>query len=282
MKKIWKEPLLHFLLIGGGIFLCYYLLNLNEENPEDYTIIIDDNDIARLQQAFQKNWGKTPDSLTSQALIEEEIRAEIFYREALRMQLDHNDEIIRRRLRQKYEFLIKDLKAQDLPDNAQLRNFYQQHIERYQNPKKVSFQQLYFSPDNRKNAAADATKILNQIQENQKQAAELKTLADPFYLQFFYADRDEESIRQLFGKAFTDQLFSIDNTGWHGPIQSGYGYHLVNINKISAASPTPFEAIEKDVLADWKQQQLEEYNEQLYQSLKQQYKVEIIRNLSDS
>jgi hypothetical protein len=281
MKKIWKEPLLHFLLIGGGIFLCYELLNINEENPEEYTIIIDDTDIARLQQAYQKNWGKAPDSTTTQALIDEEIRAEIFYREALRMQLDHNDEIIRRRLRQKYEFLIKDLKAQDLPDSTQLQAFYQEHIDRYQSPKKISFQQLYFSPDNRENPAEDAAKIFNQIKENKPETSTVKTLGDPFYLQFFYSEREEESIRQLFGKAFADQLFSINETGWHGPISSGYGYHLVNISYISAASPTPFKTIEKDILADWKQQHLEDYNEQLFQSLKQQYQVEIIHNSSE-
>ena len=109
MSRLIREPLVHFLLIGGGLFILYSFLHPEENRLDNNTILIVDSDVDRLIKAYQQNWNTRPDSSTLQKLLEEEIKSEIFYREALRMQLDHNDEIIRRRLKQKYEFLVKDL-----------------------------------------------------------------------------------------------------------------------------------------------------------------------------
>ena len=150
MKKLWKEPLLHFLLIGGGLFFLYNWLNPSAEQIENNVIKIDNSDIERLAKAYQQNWGTLPDSATVKNLLEEEVKSEVFYREALRMQLDHNDEIIRRRLKQKYEFLVKDLADNQTPSEEELRQFYEENPDFYKAPAKLSFSQIYFSPDKRK------------------------------------------------------------------------------------------------------------------------------------
>lgn len=269
MNKILKEPLTHFVLLGTLLFLVYGFLNRNTERPEDYSIYIKDSDIDRLAKAYQKNWGSFPDTATLRNLLKEELQSEIFYREALRMQLDHNDEIIRRRLKQKYEFLIKDLNDQQLPSEEELKEFYKNHPDLYQSRKKIAFNQYYFSPDKRSNPLTDAKKALSDFQNKKTKAI----ASDPFHLQEYYADRDQEAIRQLFGQDFARGLFQLERIGWAGPIASGYGQHIVEVKSIETAAPLPLEQIKEQVIEDWKQYQLQLFNEQLFQNLEGQYEV---------
>ena len=106
IKKIITEPLFHFFLIGLAIFGLYNFVNPASEDTSNRTIHIDKNVINRLSQVYEQNWKKPPDSTQLQQLIALEVKMEIFYREALRMNLEHSDEIVRRRLSQKYEFLM--------------------------------------------------------------------------------------------------------------------------------------------------------------------------------
>lgn len=273
MSKILREPLIHFLLLGGMLFALYSFLNKDEINPEDYTIHITQSDVDRLVKAYQKNWNSSPDRATLAAIIDEEVNTELLYREALRMNLDHNDEIIRRRLKQKFEFLVKDLVSLDQTSEKDLQSFYQEHPQSYQYPKTISFSQIYFSPDKRKNPQQDAITLFSQI-DNQSSLLAFKQKGDDFHLPTDFIKKNKESVRQDFGKQFADSLFQINQPGWASPILSGYGYHLVYLENILPSAPIPFERIKEKVAQDWKQQQQLLYNEQLLKNLRSQYTVE--------
>ncbi len=273
MSQLLREPLVHFLLLGAGLFLLYGFLNQKEESLESNTIYIEESDIERLVKTYRQNWNVLPDSSTLQNLINEEIKSEIFYREALKMKLDHNDEIIRRRLKQKYEFLVKDLADTQQPTTEALRTFYQENTALYKAPAKISFSQIYFSPDKRKKPWEDASKLLEQLIIQKTQPKELKGLGDHFHLQQYFAARDYNDTRQLFGQDFAKKLFQIKKIGWAAPIQSGYGIHLVHIASTQKAQIKPFEAVEAKVAEDWKLAQRQFYNERLYQNLLKQYEV---------
>jgi len=274
MKKLWREPLLHFLLIGGGLFFLYSFLNPSEEQIANNVIKIDDSDVERLIKAYEQNWSSPPDSATLKSLLKEEIKAEVFYREALRMQLDHNDEIIRRRLKQKYEFLVKDLADSQQPNEETLRAFYKEKAEFYKEPTKLSFSQVYFSPDKRQQPLADAQGVLKQVMSQPEGKVEVKQLGDNFHLQNYFAERDYNDVRQLFGQDFAKAIFGLEKEGWTQPIQSGYGVHLVNITTIQNELIKPYEEVKDNVLADWKIAQQSLYNEQLYENLLQKYEVD--------
>ncbi len=274
MKKLLREPLLHFLLIGGGLFFLYSFLNPSEEQIANNVIKIDDSDVERLIKAYEQNWSSPPDSVTLKSLLTEEIKAEVFYREALRMQLDHNDEIIRRRLKQKYEFLVKDLADSQQPSEASLKAFYEEKSEFYKEPTKLSFSQIYFSPDKRKQPLEDAQTVLKQVLSQPENKVAVKQLGDNFHLQNYFAERDYNDVRQLFGQDFAKAIFDLKKEGWSQPIQSGYGIHLVNITTIQNELIKPYEAVKENVLADWKIAQQGLYNEQLYENLLQKYEVE--------
>ncbi|MFK7908157.1 MAG: peptidyl-prolyl cis-trans isomerase [Chitinophagales bacterium] len=275
MTKILKDPLLHFLFLGGLLFLLYGFLNQNEEQPEDFHIVIEESDVNRLAKSYEQNWNAPPDSLTLQNLIEAEIKAEIFYREALRMNLDHNDEIIRRRLKQKYEFLVKDLTTPQRASEEILQRFYQAHPDLYQSPPKISFHQFYFNPDSRKHPLEDAQKALENVANEPFEGLDKNQIGDNFHLQKYYAARDVDHVRQLFGQDFANALFEAVGEGWREPIVSGYGTHLVYVEKLDKQEALPFEEVKGRVLEDWKAGQQAEYSKELFENLREKYKVEI-------
>ncbi len=274
MKKLWREPLLHFLLIGGGLFFLYSFLNPSEEEIANNVIKIDDSDVERLIKAYEQNWSSPPDKATLKSLLNEEVKSEVFYREALRMQLDHNDEIIRRRLKQKYEFLVKDLADSQQPSEAALQAFYEEKSEFYKEPTKLSFSQVYFSPDKRQQPLIDAQGVLKQVLNQPANKVDVKQLGDNFHLQNYFAERDYNDVRQLFGQDFAQAIFKLAKEGWSQPIQSGYGIHLVNISSIQNELIKPYAEVKEQVLADWKIAQQGLYNEQLYENLLQKYEVD--------
>ncbi len=271
-SQILKEPLVHFLLLGGALFLLYSFLNKDEERPEDFTIHIAQSDIDRLTSAYEKNWSTSPDSATLDLLIKDEVKTEMLYREALRMNLDHNDEIIRRRLKQKYEFLVKDLVSLEQASEATLETFYKENIDRYNSSKKISFSQIYFSPDKRAAPLQEAELMYQQI-KNQSFPNDLNGYGDNFHLPNYFANKDVGDIRQALGKQFADAIFTIKNIGWSVPISSGYGAHLVWVHSINDSNVLPFSQVKEQVAQDWEQEQQTRYNDQLYKNLSEQYKV---------
>ena len=278
MTKLLKDPLIHFLLLGGLLFVLYGFLNQDEEQAEAHEIVIDQSDVDRLSKAYQRNWNQLPDSTTLQGLIEAEVKAEIFYREALRMNLDHNDEIIRRRLKQKYEFLVKDLTTPQRASDELLQQFYTENPQLYQSPKTISFHQFYFNPDTRSKPEKDAEKALKNYENQRIEAVKKDKIGDAFHLQSFYASRDKDLTRQMFGQDFSDALFEAENEGWMQPIRSGYGVHLVYIEKIDDTQLQPFEDIKTKVLQDWKANQQAKYSSELFDNLRKQYKVTYLGN----
>lgn len=268
-----KEPLLHFLLLGGLIFVLYGFLNRNSENLQGNTIVIQDSDVQRLAKAYQQSWNRMPDTATLQKLIDNEIESEMLYREALRLNLDHNDEIIRRRLKQKYEFLVKDLAVSAAPTDEELKQFYNDNASNYQSSERLSFHQIYFSPDLRSNPLEDAKMFYEQIKSKPIEDIATSKNGDAFHLQHFYGNRDFAAIRQAFGKDFANAIFENPQIGWLMPVASGYGIHVVYISNISKGKVVAFEQVKEQVLQDWQQEKLASYNKNLLDNLEKQYEI---------
>ena len=274
MRKILREPLFHFLLIGGGLFFLYSLLNKSDEHRENNIIRIDDSDVQRLIRGYEQSWNTPPDRATLNNLVAEEIKSEVLYREAVRMQLDHNDEIIRRRLKQKYEFLVKDLADNQQPSESELKVFYEENQNHYLALKKLSFSQIYFSPDSREDALQDASDVLISIRDEPNTTSITNKIGDPFHIQNYFDELDRGATRQLFGMEFTNALFDGMKEGWLEPVKSGYGIHLVYITAIKEEQSIPFDSVKEKVISDWKSKKQKQYNQQLYENLLKAYEVE--------
>jgi len=129
MKKIFKEPLVHFILLGIALFVFYGLIGDKEDRQN--TVVFDTYDLENIMASWEMQWKRPPSQQELSNLISQNIKQEIFYQEALMMNLDHNDEIIKRRLAQKMEFLSNDLETMQSPTEKELQAYYESKHEKY-------------------------------------------------------------------------------------------------------------------------------------------------------
>src|SRR5262249_5331350 len=184
-------------------------------------------ELAQLAQLFQSQWRREPMPEEFSRLIESKIQQEVLYREALAMGLDKDDEIVKRRMAQKMQFLAEDVGAAREPTSAELKSWYEKNAASFAHPPRVSFRHLYFSPDRRgARARADAAQALAKLAGQTLDAQIARSLADPFMFQDYYRDRAPEYLGREFGPQFARAVARLAPGSWQGPIESGFGWHL--------------------------------------------------------
>jgi len=268
LKKWLREPLLHFLLIGAALFIVYGMQNNQPVDGVD-RIVISSAEIDRLVTRWEKQWQRMPTQTELDGMIQALIREEVLYREALAMGLDQNDSIVRRRLAQKVEFIFSDIAALAEPSDTELTDYLANHPDRFEIPSRLSFTQIYLNSDKRgKQAMNDAEALLGSLTQN-KSSVDVFSAGDPFMF------GTEQAVARLFGKDFSHTLFTLQTDGWQGPIQSGYGLHLVQINDRSPAIQPDLNAIREKVLNEWHADQRRKLNDDFYQNLRSRYELVI-------
>lgn len=275
MVKIFKEPLVHFLVLAAGIFLVSELFSADSSsgNLEQDEILITQAKIKTIRTSFEKVWQRTPSEQELQKAIEGHIRDEVFYREALAMGLDRNDGIVRRRLSQKIQFLSEDLANIEEPDDKALQSFLTDNADKYLRPAKFTFKQVYLNSNKRGvSAQSDAAKLLKQLIENDKNAAEL---GDPLMVEHQFTDMAEHGVAKSLGNDFLKSILNTPTGSWQGPIKSGFGLHLIRIeNRIKRKQPELSE-VRDVVLRDWNSEKRKLTNEAVYKSMRSRYKINV-------
>jgi parvulin-like peptidyl-prolyl isomerase len=269
MRKILQEPLLQFLLIGLGFFILYGLVN-KQKDGEDI-IVIDTYDVDNIIASWEMQWKRLPTDEELKSLIQQNIKQEIFYQEALKMKLDHNDEIIKRRLAQKMQFLSNDIVSMSEPTIEELTKYYDSNFENYLTPYSFSFYQIVFSQDNRKDPKRDAENELIELGHSSIEQSKKKGDKLPF--PFFFENVDEGEINRQLGLNFSKSLETLDTGAWHGPIQSGFGYHLVYLIKKTGPQIPDFETVKKEVKRDMEYENQKKMNELIFEELKKNYTI---------
>jgi parvulin-like peptidyl-prolyl isomerase len=208
-------------------------------------------------------------------LINDFVKEEILYREALGLGLDQGDTIIRRRLGQKLEFLSKDLNVQPEPSEEELQTFLKENTEQFMIPARITFSHIYLNADHRGDSVdKDAEELLATIR-SQSSPVDLATVGDRFMLQNEYVDYSQREISRLFGGSFAESLFSLEQGSWQGPIFSGYGLHLVFIKGKTEARLPSLEEVREQVKLEYVSVKERQANEAFYQKLRDQYEVVI-------
>jgi peptidyl-prolyl cis-trans isomerase C len=274
--KFLREPLVHFLFIGAAIYLLYgaFAETVPEEN--DKTIVLSSAEVEWMQTSWQKRWNRPPTPEELEGLIQQYIRETVLYREALTMGLNKHDQVIRRRLAQKLEFLAKDLVALTPPTDEELVAYFDANQDRYQEPALYTFTQVFFNPDKRGNATLDDAEAIKTTLTARGDAIEdAGALGDDFMLQSYYPEKDPLEIQKLFGSGFTESLMDLAPGQWHGPVLSGYGTHLVYVSSIHEPSPPVFAQVREQVVQEWTSERSEELNEQFYANLRESYTIVI-------
>jgi len=270
-----REPLVHFVVLGGVLFGAYAILEPDRDEPPPPTEIrLTLDELAQLLTVFESKWLRAPTQDEFNAMVEDHIRQEILYREALALGLDENDIIVKRRMAQKMQFLVEDVTAAREPTTDELRLWYAENSDLFTMPARLSFRHLYFSPDRRgDHAQADAAAALVELAGKSENAELTASSADPFMFQNYYADRTPQAIAREFGPEFATGLARLPQGSWQGPIESGYGWHLVFVDSVVPGRVPRFEEIEQEIRTAWLGKQKEEAWRTAYEELRAKYKV---------
>jgi parvulin-like peptidyl-prolyl isomerase len=274
--KWLREPLLHFLFIGAAIYVLYAAVAEPVPEESDKTIVVSVGELEWMRTSWQKRWNRPPTEEELDGLVRQYIRETVLYREALTMGLNQHDQVIRRRLAQKLEFLAKDLVALTPPTEEELAAYFDAHRDRYQLPALYTFTQVFIDPDKRGDATLDDARAIKATLIAQGDAIESAgELGDSFMLQSYYPAKDRLEIRKLFGSGFAEALVELSPGQWHGPVLSGYGTHLVYLSNVTEPPAPVFADVRERVVADWTAERSEELNEQFYTSLRDSYTIVI-------
>lgn len=261
MNPWLKEPLLHFLLAGSLLFAAYAWINRGVVN-EPRVVRITAAEVNWLRESWARQQLRAPSEQELHGLVTGYLKEALLAREAKEMGLDEDDTIVRRRLAQKMEFLLQDTARLAEPSEDALRQFYDARRAQYQTPARISFTQIYFKTEAAARRALGALKTRNAVDQG-----------DPSTLERDYDRADEQSVASVLGPEFAGRIFPLSPGQWHGPLASGYGFHLVWVDAQHGAQTRPFEQVRAQVLEEWHRSQQEKASEQFFAGLLKKYDV---------
>lgn len=273
IKKLWREPLVHFLLIGAALFL-FYDLTREQGSEAPNRIVVSSGQVEQLAANFKRTWMRPATEAELAALVENHVREEVFYREALAMGLDQNDPLVRRRMRMKLEFILEDLSSQEVTDEV-LTTFLQQHPNKFRTQAQVSFQQVYLNPDKREDLATDAEKLLASLNSGAAPESQAELWGDPTMLPSEYSLATQSEIARSFGERFAQDVVKLIPGDWTGPVYSPYGGHLLKVSERVEARQPELAEIRAVVEREYLVQRRKEQKNLAYQTLREGYQVTI-------
>jgi len=279
--RVFREPLFHFLLIGAALFL----INGWKGNPASFPggqvgtptaqIVVTLDDINQMNDLFAKTWQRLPTEEEQRGLIEDFVRNEIYCREAIAIGLDRDDEVLRRRLRQKMEFIFENISSLGEPTEEDLNVFLIRQREKYLTDPKTAFRQVFISTYKRgERAESEARQVLAQL----RAGADPDSVGDSTMLQPEMPLSPLWDIRKQFGDEFSRSLLDLKPETWAGPIRSGFGMHLVFVKERVGGRMPNLNEVREEVKRDWLVEKQKEMKDAAYQKIRSRYAVSIAKH----
>ncbi len=267
IRAMMREPLLHFLIGGLGLFLLFDLVSESTRSSDD-EIFVSAGQIAHMQAIFRKTRQRPPSADEIRGLIDNFIVEEVLYREALSIGLDKDDTIIRRRLRQKMEFLLDDFTIVE-PSDADLQQYLTNNPDRFRKDGLISFSQIYLN----EYSGDKAVELLSGLQVGEiKNPSER---SESYLLPYHIEEASESVVSAQFGEKFMLQLFALDVGSWLGPVDSPFGIHLILIDKIVEGRIPELEEIRQRVAQEWLVDFREKAQQGILEQMRAQYSITI-------
>jgi peptidyl-prolyl cis-trans isomerase C len=263
LAPLLREPLVHFLIAGALIFA---LFGGAANDPADRTITVSEAQIQGLASQWEATWQREPSPTEVDALIRDWIKDEVYTREAIRLGLDKDDIILRRRMRSKMEFLVAAQSESESPSDAALHDWLAAHKAKYIADPALSFDAVFVG-------GGDAAMILAQL----KQGAAPGTLGTRLSVPSSLEATQAPEIDRQYGEGFAKQLAAQTLGNWEGPVNSGFGAHIVRVRKVSAGAVPPFAQIRQRLENDWREANRQSREAKAYQALLDGYSVRIAK-----
>ena len=275
LRKLLREPLLQFILIGVVLFGVWRVVNpaADMRGPSN-RIVVTNDDLKQMALVWVAQGRPPPTPQQMQNLIETKVREEVLYREALALGLDKDDTIVKRQLARKMEFLAEDVSKLEEPKSGELSAWYEKNKARFALPPRVSFRHVYFSPDRRGEMLARMPNgRWRDLRASQWIGQAAATAGDPFMFQDYYGDRSFDELAKAFGPQFARALIGVKPGAWAGPIESGYGWHVVFVESLTPERIPMYEEVEADVKAAWVEDHRDEVRSRMYETMRAHYEV---------
>ncbi|MCJ7452405.1 MAG: peptidylprolyl isomerase [Steroidobacteraceae bacterium] len=266
-----REPLLHFLVIGLALFALYRVLNPGSmESPRE--IVVTQARVEAIAENFARTWSRPPTPEELRGLVSDYVAEEVYYREAMAMGLDRDDIVIRRRLRQKMEFISADVAAAETPTDAQLADYLARHPDDFRRPPTYTFQQVYFDSTRRGDAAAsEATQLLGRLQAG----GGVGDAGDSTLLPPAMEEASTRDIENTFGSEFAAAVAAAPVGQWFGPVQTTFGTHLLRVDASTPGELPSLADARVEVARAWESEQRRIVNDRMLESLRSRYQIRI-------
>ena len=274
MKRLVREPLVHFLLLGAALFALHSLLN-RDAAPSPDEIVVSSGQIENLAATFASVWQRPPTPEDLEALVDDHVKEEVLNREAVKLGLDRHDTVIRRRLQQKMEFFVEDFAGLDQPTDEQLVDHLAQHPEKFQEDARFTFRQVYLNPDQRGDRLESGTAALLARLKEGGDGIDISDLGDRLLLPQEFFKEPRAAVAAQFGGAFAEALEAVPVGEWAGPIPSGYGRHLVRVSERTEARMPALAEVRRQVERSFTATRREEAERKFLDQLLQRYTVRV-------
>ena len=274
MTHLRREPLVHFIILGALLFAGHMLWQ-RHVTKADYTITVTAEEMERQALIFAGENRRQPTDDDLKALLFSHVEEQALMREAQRLGLGEDDTIIRRRLAQKMRFIIEDVEAPALPDQAALNSWFEANINDFVSPETRSFSHIYFSPEEHGEAIDTVASRAIEQALSQNAPADWQSLGDPFMLKRQFKALSAIETTRLFGPDFTNGVFTAIGDNWQGPIASAFGLHLIRIDSVSPKSTPAFDDVRSDVETAWQEQSQRIANQNNLKNIIKKYRVDV-------
>ncbi len=273
LRRFLHEPLFHFALIGAGLFALYALIPGEPDTPGE--IIVSRGKIEQLATGFAKIWQRPPTERELKGLIDDWVREELAVREATAMGLDRDDTVVRRRLRQKLEFLSDDAAAQVAPDADVLKAYLAANPGKFQSDSRYTFRQIYLNPERHPDDLPKKVDALKEVLKQSESASDFDRLGDPSLLEPRFEGISVRDLSNQFGPDFAAVLTKVTPGQWEGPLRSSFGLHFVRVENRSEGRLPELAEVEDAVRREWENSRRIEALNAFYAELLQRYPVKI-------
>lgn len=276
VKRLFGEPLVHFFLLGAGLFVLFAYLNRGAA-VDDNEIVVDEALLSHLVSRFERTWQRPPTEEEFQGVVDAWIRDEVLYREGIAMGLDVDDPIVRRRIAQKVDVFAETLAPYSATDE-ELEQWLADNMSLYQVPPRFSLRQVFFDPEQHGGRIDDviATALTRLANDPEQVGGDVTMLPERL------AEVDSRQVSRTFGMEFAEALESATPGEWFGPIRSGFGLHLVLIDDFEEGREPPLAEVRANVERDFLAARITETKDAFYEELRKRYDVRIERDASEA
>jgi len=274
LTTLLRQPLVQFVLIGALIFAAWKVAN-PEADAAPTEIHVGASELKWLHDTWIGQFGHPPAATEMASAVRGYVDEEMRYREGLALGLDADDTIVRRRLAQKYDFMLGAQAADMIPTDAQLSAFLARHAERYRLPARTSFCQVWFGDQAAGFAAAKAALAglsLAAVRDPDARLAGQGGL--PF--DRCYPAAVPVDVSRDFGVNFATVVDRRLPVGaWQGPVESGFGFHLVIVTRREPGAPATVATVRPLLEADWRAQAMADAKARQETDLRRRYHVTV-------